>query len=85
MKIIKINAVWCPGCLVMKKIWKQIKEMYPHLDITEYDYDMDKEVVSKYEVGKILPVTIFIKDNEERRLVGEKTKEEIITIIEELQ
>ena len=21
MKIIKFTAIWCPGCLVMKKVW----------------------------------------------------------------
>ena len=21
MKIVKIGAIWCPGCLVMKKVW----------------------------------------------------------------
>ena len=24
MKIIKIGAIWCPGCLVMKKVWNNI-------------------------------------------------------------
>ena len=41
MKIIKINAMWCSGCLSMKKIWKEIKEEYPNLNIVEYDYDLN--------------------------------------------
>ena len=24
MKIVKIGAMWCPGCLVMKKIWNNM-------------------------------------------------------------
>lgn len=85
MKIIKINAMWCAGCLSMKKIWRQIKEEYKELDITNYDYDMDKEEVEKYNPGTILPVIIFRKNDKEIRLVGEKTKEEIIEVIEELK
>ena len=85
MKIIRINAIWCSGCLSMKKIWKDIEKEYPDLDITTYDYDMDEEEVKKYNVGKILPVVIFIKNNVQKRLIGEKKKEEIIEVIKELQ
>ena len=85
MKIIKINAMWCSGCLSMKKIWKEIEKEYPNLDIINYDYDMDEEEVKKYNVGKVLPVVIFKKNNTEKRLIGEKKKQEIIKIIEELQ
>ena len=41
MKIIKIGAVWCPGCLVMKKVWNKITNDYPNLDIKEYDLDLN--------------------------------------------
>ena len=85
MKIIRINALWCAGCLSMKKIWKEIENEYPNLDIENYDYDMDKEKVERYNVGKILPVIIFQKKDREIRLIGEKSKEEITKVIEELK
>ena len=79
MKIIKISAIWCPGCLVMKKIWKNILNDYNDLDITELDYDMNSEEVKKYNPGKVLPVVIFLdkNDNELERLIGEQ-KEDIL-------
>ncbi len=80
MKIKIISAVWCPSCLVMNKIWKQFKEEYPQIQIEKYDYDFDEDIVSKYNVGKKLPVTIFFDENdtEINRLEGEITYEEII-------
>lgn len=83
MKIIKIGAMWCPGCLVMKKVWKEIISKYPELLIEEYDYDMDADLISKYNPGKILPIVIFLDtDNHEiGRLIGEKTYDEIISKI----
>ena len=30
MKIIKINAMWCPGCLISKNIWVEIENDYPN-------------------------------------------------------
>ena len=83
MQIIKIGAVWCPGCLVMNKVWNNIL-MNNDLDIMELDYDMDSDEVSKYDVGQVLPVVIFVdKDgNELERLVGEQKSDKIIEVID---
>ena len=79
MKIIKIGAVWCPGCLVMKKVWKSIINDNSNLEITELDYDIDSDEVNKYNPGKILPVVIFMdnENNEIERLIGEKSENEL--------
>ena len=86
MKIIKFGEVWCPGCLVMRPVWKEVLKDYPNLDITEYDYDMDEELVEKYNVGDKLPVIIMLDDNDKeiKRLIGERKKEEIIQFIKEI-
>ena len=79
MRIIKIGAVWCPGCLVMKKVWKNIINDMPELDIVELDLDMDSSEANKYNPGKVLPICIFLddNDNEIERLIGEQ-KESIL-------
>ncbi len=85
MKIIKFNAMWCSGCIVMKKIMKEIETMYPNIEMESYDYDMDAEMVQKYNIGDIIPVLIFENNGVElSRLVGEKTKKEIVKEIERL-
>ena len=83
MKIIKIGAVWCPGCLVMNKIWNKIMKDND-LEIISLDYDMDGEEVSKYNVGKILPVIIFMNSsgNEIDRLIGEQREDNLIMMID---
>ena len=86
MKILKFNAVWCSGCLVMKKTIKEIDDLYPNIEIESYDYDMDQEEVEKWNIGEIIPVLIFVDENnnEISRLVGEKTQKEIIKEIERI-
>lgn len=82
MKIIKIGAIWCPGCLVMNKIWNNILKDN-ELKILELDYDIDSEEVSKYNVGNVLPVIIFVSEdgNELERLIGEQKESKILEII----
>ena len=86
MKILKFNAIWCSGCIVMKKIMKEIEEEYPNIEIDSYDYDMDEDMVKKYNIGEIIPVLVFLdkNNNEVGRLIGEKTKKEIVKEIEKL-
>lgn len=82
MKVVKINAVWCSGCLVMNKVWKKVNEKYL-FDTIELDYDMDEEEVLKYNPGNILPVFIFFDgDRELFRIVGEVSESEMIEKIE---
>lgn len=82
MKVVKISAVWCGSCIKMKNIWREIEKEYD-FEVINYDYDFDEEEVSKYNVGNILPVSIILNDEniELERIIGEKKKEEIISII----
>lgn len=85
MKIIKINAMWCPGCLISKSIWNDIEKEYPNHEYINLDYDLDEEIVEKYNVGDILPVVIIEEnDIELRRLIGEKTKQEILESLSDI-
>ena len=87
MKIIRIGAIWCPGCLVMKKVWKNIINNYPNLDITDLDYDMDSIEVNKYNVGKVLPIVIFLdKNNSElERSIGEQSEDNLRRTIDKYE
>ena len=59
--------------------------MYPNNEYVSLDYDLDEEDVEKYNVGDILPVVIIEKDNEEiKRIIGEKTKKEILEELSEV-
>ena len=87
MKVIKIGAVWCNGCLVMQPRWKKIEDILiaPYVDLkTEYyDFDNDKKKIKKYKVeGGKLPCFIWLdeKGNELERLTGELSIKNILEI-----
>ena len=84
MKLVRISAMWCPACLVMRPIMNEIENTFTNIEHIEYDYDLDEEEVSKYNVGEILPVFILLdEDKEIKRFVGEKKKEDIISELKE--
>lgn len=84
MKIVKIGAIWCSGCLVMNKVWNQLKEHYD-FDAIELDYDMDEDEVNDYHPGDVLPLFIVYSNQEEvLRFAGEVKYEEMVQRIQEV-
>lgn len=87
MKVIKIGAVWCPGCLVMRPRWQEIEDENPFLETQYLDYDQDTNLVKKYikEEKVKLPQAIFVNKNGEEidRLIGEASKKDLLAKIEE--
>lgn len=83
MKIIKIGALWCPACIITNNSLNKLKEKY-NFSLEELDYDFDD--IEKYNVGDILPVLIFIKDEKEiDRLIGEKTETDIEEVLKKYE
>jgi thiol-disulfide isomerase/thioredoxin len=81
MKVIKIGAVWCNGCLVMRPRWQEVEAENPWLKTEYYDFDQDQEKIAAYHVEDAkLPVFIFLDNNnhELERLNGEIDKAVII-------
>lgn len=77
MKIIRVSAIWCPACLIMRPRMDQLVEKYG-IESVEYDYDMDEDVVTTYQVGRTLPVFILMDgDREVTRVIGEKTMQQL--------
>lgn len=75
MKVIRISAIWCSSCIIMKSRFNDcIKDM--NIEVKNLDYDTDD--IEKYNIGEILPVYIKEKNGKEvDRLVGEHSKKEI--------
>ena len=83
MKIVKINSLGCPSCIIINKLYNQIKNEYSfEEELLDYDFDD----IEEYNAGNILPVFIFYKDGKEvKRLCGEHNIEEFRSIMEEIK
>ena len=84
MKILKIWAVWCSGCLVMWPLFKEIEKENPWLETSYYEYDDSPEIVEKYGLDWDVPYFIFLdkEGNILEKINWEFSKKEIMTRIE---
>ncbi|MBU1085164.1 MAG: thioredoxin family protein [Candidatus Beckwithbacteria bacterium] len=85
MKVIKIGAEWCSGCLVMRPRWQKVEDEMPELKTEYYDYDNDKKKMEQYGVdGGRLPCFIWLdKDGQEiERVTGEPSVKKLMEIIQ---
>lgn len=84
VKVLKIGAVWCSGCLVMRPRWLKIEKEHPWLKTEAYDFDQDKEIVEEYRIesGR-LPEFIFLDKSGQEflRLHGEPSQKKLVKII----
>ena len=84
MKLIKIGAIWCSGCLVMNKVWNKLIKEY-NFSYETYDIDMDEDEVEKYNVGEKLPVFIVMaNDKEIKRFIGEYSYSDMVNNLREV-
>ena len=86
MKVLKISSVWCPSCLIMNNVINKIKDKYK-LTINENLFSiLSLHIQDRRLLNNILPVLIFLddKNNEIKRIVGEKGTKELENILKEL-
>jgi hypothetical protein len=83
MKAVRITAMWCMSCLVMKSRYDRMFKAYDIDEIIDLDYDLDH--VEQYQAGRILPVVIiYDKDEEKIRIIGEKSKKQLKKIFDSI-
>mgnify|MGYP001601057577 CR=1 FL=1 len=74
----KVGAIWCPECAIMRPRWEKVKSEFPDLEIEEMDYDKDQETRKRYNIDHV-PTVIFLEgENELGRLKGLLETEEMI-------
>ena len=84
MKLIKIGAIWCSGCLIMNSVISKIQKNYD-FDYEEYDVDMDEEISKNYHPGDVLPVFIVLDNGvEKERFAGEYSYDNFVSKLKEV-
>jgi len=77
-KIVRFTASWCGPCKMLAKTLEEVKSELP---IEVVDIDTHPEVAAEFGIRGV-PTLVIVEDNvASKRLVGNKTKQEIEAFI----
>ena len=71
----------------MNHRWGKILNDCSWVEVIDYDYDRDTEIVAQYNIGKDIPIFIFLdqEGNEFARLQGEIDRRELVKFLEDVE
>jgi len=77
-KILKFEADWCVSCKSLSKVLEQIETNIP---IEVIDIDVNPEIATEFGIRSV-PTLVLMEDNmASKRLVGNKTIQELEAFI----
>ena len=80
--LVDFNAQWCGPCRMLAPILEDIAESTDH-KIVSVDVDAEMELAAKYEISSIPCLIIFENGEAVERVIGLKSKAEILKLVEE--
>ena len=81
--LVDFNANWCGPCRMLKPILEEISSERSDFKIVSINIDDEEELAEKYSVSSI-PCLVYFKDGkEDKRSVGLRPKEDIISMMGE--
>ena len=80
--ILHFTAAWCGPCKALTKTFENNKSKFKKIKRFKVDLDEHQELAKKYNIKSIPTILLFKDGNKEpKRLIGNKTLEELITFI----
>ncbi len=78
--LVDFNATWCGPCRMLKPVLEEISDKYK---IVSIDVDENMDLARDYGIQTIPCLLVFKEGKEVKRSVGLKSKEDIISMMEE--
>ncbi|MDD6061853.1 MAG: thioredoxin [Oscillospiraceae bacterium] len=81
--MVDFSASWCGPCRMIAPIVEEIAEEYDGmLDVYKVDVDEADAVAAQYEVMSIPTIMFFKNGEEQERIVGFRSKEELLRTVQ---
>lgn len=81
--LVDFNANWCGPCKMIKPILEEIATENNNIKIVSVNVDNNEELAKKYEIMSIPCLILFENKTEKNRLIGLRSKSDIIKFIGE--
>jgi thioredoxin 1 len=79
--IFYFTADWCNPCKKMKPIAEEINREYADISIKFIDADAEIELAKSFGIRSVPTLILMDEGNEVRRIIGAKTKNELMEFI----
>ena len=82
--LVIFSAKWCKFCQIAKQDMEediQLSEIVKSYTIVDVDFDVDKDLVSGYNIKSIPAFVTFQNGKETGRLVGYKSKKHLLNFL----
>ena len=77
--LVDFYSDWCPPCKMLAPIIEKLaEELTGKVKVGKLNIDQNKEIAVKYGVMSIPTLVLFKDGEEEKRIIGLRSKEEII-------
>jgi thioredoxin 1 len=77
-KVLRFTASWCGPC---KMLAKTLEEVETNIPIEVIDIDVNPEIATEFGIRSV-PTLVIVEDNmASKRLIGNKTKQELEAFI----
>ncbi|MBL7150473.1 thioredoxin [Candidatus Microgenomates bacterium] len=77
--LVDFYSSWCPPCKMLAPIIEELaKELKGEIKVGKLNIDQAREIAGKYGVMSIPTLILFKNGKEEKRIVGLRSKEEIL-------
>lgn len=84
--VLKISASWCGPCKVLTKTIEEIEPIYSKVDFVEVDIDnVDDELLRPFSIRSVPKVVIFAKGEIVNEFVGNRSRQDIIKILDSIE
>ena len=81
--LVDFSGSWCPPCKMLAPIIEELaKELEGKVKVGKLDIDQDREIAVKYNVMSVPTMILFRNGQEEKRIVGLRSKGDIIKEIQ---
>lgn len=76
--LIDFNTQWCVPCIKMKSVIEEIQKEKPNLEVLYIDADVNKELITRYQIKGVPTFMIFKNNQEVFRHVGMISKLDLL-------
>ena len=80
--LVDFYADWCGPCKMIAPVIEEIANERSNITVGKLNVDNDSEIAARFNVFSIPTLIIFEDGNEKTRLVGYKSKDEIMAAID---